>query len=257
MSASRKKFKTNDDLDNGHSKRENVEHTEYEVSEGEYDEIFLEVPFKDKTIPARIDCMSCTTKSLQNKVWVVLTHGAGGDMNTPQLAAVTASLQKSGFIVFRFTCKSPNLKYRIDVFAQMLKFICNSYVPKEIIVGGRSMGARAAVMLSDNPCISEAEKILGIICLSYPLHKVNCTKELRSGPLKECCKPLFLLSGTQDKMCQKELLIDVLIGRKTTYQVHWLTGYDHSAKSNNEFKEHEYVIALKTLVDWCKDISSI
>lgn len=76
--------------------------------------------FKDKKIPARIDCMDRTTKDLHNKFWIILTHGAGGDFNTPQLSALATFLEKSNFTVLRFTCKGLNIKYRIKVYAEIL-----------------------------------------------------------------------------------------------------------------------------------------
>lgn len=80
----------------------------------------MNVPFRKKNITARIDSKNDTAKYLQNKIWIVLTHGAGGDMNTPQLNAIADSLVKADFIVFRFTCKGLNIKYRINVFAEIL-----------------------------------------------------------------------------------------------------------------------------------------
>lgn len=76
--------------------------------------------FKDKKIPARIDCMDHTAKDLHNKFWVILTHGAGGDLNTHQLNALATFLEKSDFTVLRFTCKGLNIKYRIKVYAEIL-----------------------------------------------------------------------------------------------------------------------------------------
>lgn len=119
------------------------------------------------------------------------------------------------------------------------------------------MGARAAVMLTENNVeINIYKKILGIICLSYPLHKVNKTKDLRSEPLKHCKKPMFYLSGTRDEMCKKELFENVLYDLKAPYKIQWLQDYDHAAKSRNNFEEDAYTSAFQTLLNWCKVISN-
>ena len=119
------------------------------------------------------------------------------------------------------------------------------------------MGARAAVMLKEEDIgLNIYEKILGIICLSYPLHRVKSTKDLRSEPLQHCKKPLFFLSGTKDEMCNKEVFEKVLLDLKAPYKIQWLQGYDHSAKSRENFEEHAYISAFQTLLNWCQVISN-
>lgn len=80
----------------------------------------LDVPYKEKKIPVQIDGMNETENIQRNKIWIVLTHGAGGDFNIPQLAAVARFLINSNYIIFRFTCKGLNIKYRVNVFSEML-----------------------------------------------------------------------------------------------------------------------------------------
>lgn len=118
------------------------------------------------------------------------------------------------------------------------------------------MGARAATMLTVKDVNAAIfDKIIGIICLSYPLHKVNCTNELRDEPLKVSQKPLFFLSGTKDEMCKKEVLENVVLSLKCPHKIYWLNGCDHSAKLGKNFDNDVYIQAFHSLSNWCKDIS--
>lgn len=80
----------------------------------------LFIPYKDKTIAAVVDCMTLEKSELRKKLWIVLTHGAGGDLKTAQLAAISSFLVKQGFAVLRFTCKGLNIKYRVQVFKEII-----------------------------------------------------------------------------------------------------------------------------------------
>ena len=55
-------------------------------------------------------------KTTWSKFGIILTHGAGGDMNNKQLVSMTTALTEYGFIVLRFTCKPPNFQYRLKAY---------------------------------------------------------------------------------------------------------------------------------------------
>ncbi|GIY98899.1 testis-expressed protein 30, partial [Caerostris extrusa] len=171
----------------------------------------LSIPYKNKTIEAVLDCTSTKKCDIRKKVWVIVTHGAGGDLKTPQLSAIASFLTAEGLAVLRFTCKGLNIKYRINVFNEVLVYLKKEYDLKRVFIGGRSMGARTAVMLASDIEIVDLN-ILGIICLSYPLHKIGNYKELRDEPLKKSKLPIFFLSGTKKmKMCEKDILEKILL----------------------------------------------
>ncbi|KAF8793650.1 testis-expressed protein 30-like [Argiope bruennichi] len=216
----------------------------------------ISIPYKNKLIEAVVDCTASKKEAdLRGRHWVVLTHGAGGDLKTPQLSAIATFLLNEGFAVLRFTCKGLNIKYRINVFCEVLAYLEKEYEPKKIFVGGRSMGARAAVMLtSENKAFDSNpvfKKITGIICLSYPLHKVGNLQDLRDEPLKKSKLPIFFLSGTKDEMCESNVLEKVLRSMKSPYKIHWLDGCTHSAKPVENYQEHMHCAAFKDISDWC------
>ena len=47
---------------------------------------------------------------------VLLTHGAGGDMNFKHLVSVAQALAASGAVCLRSTCKGLNLPYRVRAY---------------------------------------------------------------------------------------------------------------------------------------------
>ena len=88
------------------------------------------------------------------------------------------------------------------------------------------MGSRAAVGLAneDPPC-----EVLGVICLSYPLHTEDNRDKLRDEPLKALSLHSIFISGTEDRMCVKDKLEKVL-EKNTNSRIKWVEGADHSCK---------------------------
>jgi predicted alpha/beta-fold hydrolase len=65
---------------------------------------------------------------------VILTHGAGGDMNNDFLKKLAEALATNGILCLRFTCISLNLAVRVKAFHAALKFAQKSYPVKSVIV---------------------------------------------------------------------------------------------------------------------------
>ena len=81
----------------------------------------LTVPYKNKLIQSIIT----KTEGSSEHICMILTHGAGGDMNLPQLILLAHHLAKHGFLVLRYTCKGLNLQYRINVYKEIVVGINN------------------------------------------------------------------------------------------------------------------------------------
>ena len=75
-----------------------------------------QVQHKDKQIDAAIDF----PPDNGNGVAIILTHGAGGDMNLKALISAADAMTKRGYTCVRFTCKSLNLVYKTRVFRSVL-----------------------------------------------------------------------------------------------------------------------------------------
>ena len=90
----------------------------------------MDIPFKGKsrsknrTIPV---CVTAPSVLLRSQA-VLLTHGAGGDMNMSQLRAVAQAVAKAGYLCVRFTCKPPVLKHRLEAYRNVLVRIVSMIV---------------------------------------------------------------------------------------------------------------------------------
>jgi uncharacterized protein len=93
--------------------------------------------------------------------------------------------------------------------------------PRKLIIGGRSMGGRAASMLA-----ADGFECDGLLLLAYPLHPAGQPEKLRDAHLAHIGVPVLCLNGTRDPLCERELMDSTL--KNLSWQMHWLEGADHS-----------------------------
>jgi len=161
----------------------------------------------------------------------VFAHGAGGHMGDRGMLAVGEHLRRCGLDVVRF-----NFLYREkgsthpDTMPRLKECIAAvaSHARREIglqtfILGGRSMGGRAASMLAaeEFPCD-------GLLLLAYPLHPAGKPEELRDAHLARIKVPVLCLNGTRDALCRRDLMEAVVDRLTERWTMHWLEGADHS-----------------------------
>ena len=111
------------------------------------------------------------------------------------------------------------------------------------------MGSRAAVGLAnENPPF----EVIGVICLSYPLHTEDNRDKLRDEPLKALILPSIFISGTEDKMCDKDKFEKVLeINSKA--RIKWIEGADHSCKVKGRTESDITEEINESLITWCEE----
>ena len=95
--------------------------------------------------------------------------------------------------------------------------------PKTLIIGGRSMGGRAASMLA-----ADGFDCSGLLLLAYPLHPPGKPDQLRDAHLPSIRVPVLCVNGTRDPFCTPELMKAVLQRVTTPWDMLWLEGADHS-----------------------------
>ena len=160
----------------------------------------------------------------------VFAHGAGGHMGDRGVLGVTEALLKRGLDVVRFNfpyrekgSSHPDTMPRLkECIAAVAAHARREVGPQTLILGGRSMGGRAASMLAADgfPCD-------GLLLLAYPLHPAGKHKELRDAHLAKIEVPVLCLNGTRDALCRRDLMEGV-VGRLTgRWTMHWLEGADH------------------------------
>lgn len=162
---------------------------------------------------------------------VVFAHGAGGNMNDRGVASTARALQERGISTVRFNFlykekKSsrpdamPKLK---DTFSAVVARAREEVSPRKLIIGGRSMGGRAASMLA-----ADGFDCAGLLLLAYPLHPPGKPDQLRDAHLPLIKVPVICFNGTRDPFCTPSLMDDVLKRVKTKWEMHWVEGADHS-----------------------------
>ncbi|NUQ12911.1 MAG: dienelactone hydrolase family protein [Gemmatimonadaceae bacterium] len=94
--------------------------------------------------------------------------------------------------------------------------------PRTLIIGGRSMGGRAASMLA-----ADGFDCDGLLLLAYPLHPPRKPDQLRSAHLPAIRMPVLCINGSRDEFCTKSLMEQVLLTVGPNWRMHWVDGADH------------------------------
>lgn len=160
----------------------------------------LQVPFPPKK---PINCVYTTKTNgdlARMDAALVFTHGAGGTLQSDAMANFTHGFashsQQSSILCFQ---GNMNLKSRVKMFSEVIASNSNVHTP--CCLGGRSMGARAAVMAT-------TENTSHLVLVSYPLHTTKETRDQVLLDLPASIKVIFV-SGGRDEMCNLERLEEV------------------------------------------------
>ena len=161
----------------------------------------------------------------------VFAHGAGGHMADRGVLALAARLRARGLHVVRFNFPySQRHSRRPDAMPLLQACIAAvaSRAADEIdaerwLLGGRSMGGRAASML-----VADGYACDTLLLLAYPLHPAGKPEALRDAHLARIATPVLCFNGTRDPFCTPELMKRVLERVTTPWEMLWLDGADHS-----------------------------
>ncbi|MCP5120488.1 MAG: alpha/beta hydrolase [bacterium] len=135
---------------------------------------------------------------------LVLTHGAGGNRDSPLLVAVAGAFEQAGYLVKRvdlsFRRKRPTGPPRRgdaerdrDGLRQEVAAM-RKRVTGKVLLGGASYGGRQASML----VAEEPGLVDGLLLLSYPLHPPGKPDRLRTEHLPQIQAPALFAHGTRD-----------------------------------------------------------
>ncbi|KAM9851097.1 testis-expressed protein 30 isoform 2-T2 [Aulostomus maculatus] len=215
----------------------------------------VKVPFGAK----HLDAVLCVPTGSVTRSGVILTHGAGGDMNFCHLVSLAHSLASSGFLCLRFTCKGLNLVYRVRAYHAVWEYLksLQRFTLKHIFVGGRSMGGRAAAALARQLSDAESEDaVQGLICLSFPLHPQGQTQahQQRSADLRGLPEhmPVLFVSGSEDNMCDRVLLQRLVKEMKAQSEVFWLNGGNHGLRVPGRTEESILEDVNSRVITWMR-----
>lgn len=167
---------------------------------------------------------------------ILLAHGAGANMNSDFMQAISSGLVTKGLQVMRFNFpymqanvvdgkkrppdRTPKL---LACFTEMLDIALSQPQVKRVVLMGKSMGGRMAATLACDPnlitCIDR------VICLGYPFIPLK-GGEPRLAPLNDCQVPVLVLQGERDKFGGKVQISTWPL--KNNVQIHYLADGDHS-----------------------------
>ena len=161
----------------------------------------------------------------------VCAHGAGGHMSDRGMLALSELLRGRGMHVLRFNflyrekeLGRPDAMPRLEECIAAVVARARAEIEHNlIIIGGRSMGGRAASMLAASSFACD-----GLLLLAYPLHPAGEPEKRRDAHLAQITVPVLCLNGTRDALCNRELMDSVVARLGDAWTMHWLEGADHS-----------------------------
>jgi hypothetical protein len=169
----------------------------------------------------------------------VCAHGAGGNMLDRGMTSTATALRANGLGVVRFNFlykekksgRPDPMPRLITTTRAVIAHAQSELAPSRLLVGGRSMGGRAASMLA-----AEGFDAKGLLLLAYPLHPAGQPEKLRDAHLGAIRMPVLCFNGTRDALCTRELMERVLAARANAsgmraagspWDMQWIDGADH------------------------------
>ena len=156
-----------------------------------------------------ISCHQYTSeaKNEQDAPTLIFTHGAGGTLSAPAVVNFCTGYSK-GAPILAFQ-GSMNLKARAKAFhACISHHEINNSNAKSLVLGGRSMGARAAVIAASEHLASSSASTaeMKLVLVSYPLKGPK--DDIRDQILLDLPSAVHVLFviGDRDTMCPLDLL---------------------------------------------------
>ena len=175
--------------------------------------------------------VTCAVDHTPGAPLFVCAHGAGGNHADRALVAAARAVHAAGFGTLRF-----NFPYRerksgrpdpmpvlTATIASVVDAARRECAPGAVVIGGRSMGGRAASMLA-----AEGFDCDGLLLLAYPLHPPGQLTKLRDAHLPAIRVPVLCCNGTRDTFCDRTLMEGAIAGVRTDWTMRWLDGADHS-----------------------------
>jgi predicted alpha/beta-hydrolase family hydrolase len=161
----------------------------------------------------------------------VCAHGAGGSMADRGMLATASAFRDHGVGVVRFNFlykekgsgRPDPMPLLMATTAAVVAHARAALAPERLVIGGRSMGGRAASMLAADGFDAD-----GLLLLAYPLHPAGQPGKLRDAHLPRIRMPVLAFSGTRDALCTRELMERALATVTAPWDMRWIEGADHS-----------------------------
>ncbi|KAF1915457.1 hypothetical protein BDU57DRAFT_435259, partial [Ampelomyces quisqualis] len=166
---------------------------------------------------------------------LLFTHGAGGTLSAPAVVNFCTGFS-SALPVLAFQ-GSMNLASRVKGFQACIEHL-GSNSPK-LVLGGRSMGARAAVMAASRVLENEAGMEVVLVLVSYPLQGPKDVRNQILLDLPASVSVLFVI-GDRDSMCPLDLLDGVRGRMRAKNQLVVVRSAEHGMHTKPASLEKEF-----------------
>ncbi len=142
---------------------------------------------------------------------LLLGHGAGGGIDSPDLVALARHLPRHGVSVVRFEQPWRRAGRRVagppsSLDAALMAAYNRMRVRTPLVVGGRSAGARSAARMA------RSMGATACLALSFPLHPPGRPEKSRLAELLGVGLPTLVVQGERDAMGLPEEFPDDLVG---------------------------------------------
>jgi len=157
-----------------------------------------------RTIPTpHGDARLVSDRSRSPIATLLLSHGAGGGIDTPELAGLARSLPGQGVTVHRLEQPWKVAGRRVatppKTLDAALRAAADLLRPRTpLVLGGRSAGARSAARSARTLGAS------GVLALSFPLHPPGRPEKSRVDELAGAGVPTLVIQGERDPMGRPE-----------------------------------------------------
>lgn len=189
------------------------------------------------------------------RTYLVLGHGAGGTMHTPDLVKFSEAIATRGVGAVRFNFPYAEARRRAPDRQAVLE-ACYTAVAQQVarradrlFLGGRSMGGRIASHI-----VAGGFPAAGLVFISYPLHPPGKPGQLRDTHLYEITSPMLFLQGTRDAFAQPHLLQRTLT-RLPTATLHPVEGADHGLRVPGRTTEEVIAELVDATLAWFSRLS--
>jgi len=190
-----------------------------------------------------------------SRLRVVLTHGAGGPVDSPFLDRVARGLADAGHRVGRFELpymrrrREDGRRRRPDPPAVLegawREAVAALGGPPGLVIGGKSMGGRIASMVADELGVA------GLVCLGYPFHPPGRPERLRTAHLAELHTPALFVQGERDPFGGRQEVAAYALS--PAIEVAWMPDGDHSfvpRRASGESAAANLEAAVEAVAGW-------
>lgn len=163
---------------------------------------------------------SICDSSVNEKVVIILAHGAGAPMTHSFLEEMAKELSNLNATVIRFNFRyivegrklPSSQKKAIEDWETIYHEVKSQFPEKPIFIGGKSYGGRMASHWVAEQ--TDQSLVKGVFYLGFPLHSIGKPATKRANHLEQIKIPQLFLQGTNDKLAQIDLMTQVISQQK-------------------------------------------